>query len=388
MGSERVRPRERILRLGDVAAAQADLTDAVKRQAGRRGNEARQLHRRLLRLGLGLQPPSAELLDLGPIQPAHAGVAGDALPLAPAVLGIGPFGGPSPLAEVGACPDRRAADAPGRLRLELAADGGDACLIDHRHALGHFATGDEGEAMLGLRHRGEIAVAQPSRDVLGLDRLGQRQLEVSGERRPEPLRDRQPPVAGVLRDAGEQAIRPLQPGAGHRVAAAVEVVAGQLDGHHRRGLRLARPHRGRVRALAQLDRLLQPPVPPRRVREGVEVARDKPPWASASVSFSSASPQACRPNAARPCSANEGSGPGRCVSARFARHGAILARAGKRISALSSGRDDVSRGTPCRRATRGTRPMAAAPAAAAAGPMSPRARSSRGRSRTPRGCGG
>src|ERR687896_2343231 len=106
MRSERVGPEERLLGLGGISPAQADLTDAVQRQAGRGRNEAGQLDRRLLRLGLRLEPSALELLDLGPIQPAHAGVSGDPLALAPPILSIGPLGGPRPFAEVRARPDR------------------------------------------------------------------------------------------------------------------------------------------------------------------------------------------------------------------------------------------------------------------------------------------
>ena len=242
--------------------------------------------------------------------------------------------------------------------------------------------------MLGLRHRGEVTVAEPGRDALGLDRLGQRQVHIACNRRPEGLRDGQPSVAGVLRNAVEQPFRALEPGSGQDFVAAVDVVACELDGHHRRDLRLSRAGRGRVRALAQL-------------RSHAPAARSTTPHG-----------RRCR---GRPATGRPGIGLGQllerlspgvgcqrgppllgqrrlravlCFYAGLARHGAILTRPGKRISALSSGRDDVSRETPHPRATRGTKRMAEAPAAAAAGLMSPPARSSRGRSRTPRGCGG
>ena len=148
--------------------------------------------------------------------------------------------------------------------------------------------------------------------------------------RPEGRRGRQPPVAGVLLDAVEQAFRPLEPGAGQNVAAAVDVVRGELDGHHHRGLRLARPGRSRIRALPQLDRLLQPPVPPRRLRIGVEVARRQIALGiglgQLLERLSPGVPRQC----GTPLLGQRRLRAGRCISGRLARHGAILARRRKR----------------------------------------------------------
>ena len=127
--------------------------------------------------------------------------------------------------------------------------------------------------MLGLCHCGQVPVPGARADALALDRLGQRPIDVAGDAGAEALRDGQPPVAAVLRHPVEQPFGALQPRAGLGVAAAVDVVAGELDGHHRGGLGHPGPRGRGVRAFAEVDRLLEAAVPPGRIGIGVQVGR-------------------------------------------------------------------------------------------------------------------
>ena len=113
-------------------------------------------HRLLLRAG----PVAAQPHDLGAVDPARAGEAGDVEPVAPAVRHLRPLGGTAVVAEVLAGADRDAVDEPGRVRPQLAADRRRGRLVEQREPVLDLAGLDERAALSDEREHLRVAVAE------------------------------------------------------------------------------------------------------------------------------------------------------------------------------------------------------------------------------------
>ncbi len=270
-------PQQGLLRGGQVTAPETDLANLVERHADRGGNVTLQFDGRLASLRLGLEPVATPPLDPGTEDAAHAGIAIDPLAPAPAVLRLGPFGCPTPLAEGGARLDRRAAHAASGTGVDFTGDGGDRGLVDEHQAFGDVSFRDQRGSLLAQRQRLEVAVLDPARDVEGAGRLGQRRLLVAGDRGVHRARRREPAVADPLGHALEQPTGPTEPRLRDVVRVAEHVVTAEQDGGLDRGVQVIRLDGGRVGTLPRVDRDRQPAGPPRRLCEEGQLRRTEPP---------------------------------------------------------------------------------------------------------------
>src|SRR6185369_14207514 len=181
----------------------------------------------------------APSLDVRPEYAAHAWKAVDVLALAPAVLGLGPLGGPLEIAQRGACLDRRAADAARDRRLDLAADGGDGRLVDLSESTLDLAHVDAGLALGAERERAQVTVAEPAGDIACALGRGEGLLVLTLEAELERADDVDPAVDDRVVDALEETVCAVQPGGSDRVGCPEEVLLTKQGRRGRRPDRVA-----------------------------------------------------------------------------------------------------------------------------------------------------
>ena len=225
---ELVRRSVRLVCSGEVAEPTADLADLVV-PAGRDGAlEVVELLASLHRLLLGADQVAAKTHDLGAVDTARSRKAGDVEPVAPPVRHLGPLGGTAVVAEVLARADRDAVDEAGRVRPQLAADGGRGCLVEEGKTLLHLAGLDERAALSDEREHLRVAVAEALAEFVStaevLERLGQISPAEHGV---HATRERQEPVFRRLGLSLEQALGVGEPALRDRERAAAGVVPGQ-----------------------------------------------------------------------------------------------------------------------------------------------------------------
>src|SRR5262245_58595844 len=195
------------------------------------------------------------------MDPTGTGEARDVEAIAPAVRLVRPFGRATTVPEHLARVDRDAVHDAGRQRLQLAADRRRGGLVEHGETLVHIALADEQRSVEGESERGQIAVAEATREVLRPLQLRQRGIEVAGL--PDVQRPGQLEVAvRQLVPAAEEAIGPGEPALRDGQPASREVVHRELERNQARGYLVARLGTAGVRALADVHGLLQVPGPP------------------------------------------------------------------------------------------------------------------------------
>ena len=256
-----------------VATPHPDLGHEDEGQSGRRRDEADELGRREARLRLRLRPRAVEALHVGAEEAAHSRVAVDALPLAPAVLRLGPFGGATMVADPRECLDRGAADAARGEWVELAAHRRRDGLVREAQPLLQLAAREEGGGHLAEPEHLDVAVARPNADVSGQRRGFERAIEVTGQHEVERASAGEPAMTGVLRRALEQLLGTVEPAVRDRRGQPEQMVTTETDGGNHGRSRVAGLDRRRIRTLARLDRQRQLPCPPRRQREELEAIR-------------------------------------------------------------------------------------------------------------------
>ncbi len=88
---------------------------------------------------LRLLPGTPQTNNFRAVHAAHPREPGDGLALAPAAGHLGPIAGPLVIGRLLAGSDHVAIDDPGRVRSQLAGQGGDGRLVEQRHPLVHLA---------------------------------------------------------------------------------------------------------------------------------------------------------------------------------------------------------------------------------------------------------
>ncbi len=273
---ELVRGAKRIVGGGEISSPTTDLADLV---VTARGDEAVELpelltggERRLLRLG----PIAAQAHDLGAVNAAGTGEAVHVLLLAPPAGRLRPLDRATVVAHVLARRDRHAVDEAGREGPQLTGDSRSARLVEDGEPLLDLAVLHQRSA---LAHEGQnlgVAVARAPRDVVGTLELrkGLSDVSLPQERRNAPGKG-EISMLSRFGQALEQALRIREPAARDGEGGAVDVIPGERQRETGCAEPVAGCREAGVRALAQGDRLLEPPRPPGRVREALQVLRRK-----------------------------------------------------------------------------------------------------------------
>src|SRR5215207_5664652 len=178
---------ERLLRLGELSKPEADLADLV--EGSRRDPWVPTAE--LLAGAIGFVTRSLEvaleLHHLDAVYPAHAGECGQRVRVAKLGRALGPLAGAVEVGDVAAGSDRVAVDDKGRVRIELAAERGDACLVEKRAALDELAFLDERVALTLDSADLQAAVTNATADLLSLLAGGERAVEIVLPKRPQSL---------------------------------------------------------------------------------------------------------------------------------------------------------------------------------------------------------
>jgi hypothetical protein len=262
---------ESLLRLRELTETKADLADLVERRRGDPRVPGTKLLARAACFDIGPLEIALEPHHLGPVHPAHAGKGRHRVRLAELACSVRPLAGAVEVGDVAARADRVAVDDQGRVRIELAAQGGDARLVEQRAALGELSLLDERIALPLDGADLEAAVAEPAPDVFRLLRLREGALDVVMVERLQPELEREVSVGCGLRLGLEQALRSLEPTVGDGALQLDVVVVRELRRDVRRPRSVPRPGVCSVRALLERQVLVDALRPHSRFGQKLEV---------------------------------------------------------------------------------------------------------------------
>ena len=209
----------------------------------------------------------------GAVDATRAGEAVHVLPLvAPAVRRLRPLGGPPEVTDVLARADRHAIDETRGERPKLSGHGRGARLVEDREPLLDVSRLHVRTTLADEREHLRVAIARALGDLARVPELRERIRDVPlGEEQRDASREGQVSVLGGLRKPVELSLRVREPAAGDGERPAIQVIPGQGEREPRCTGLVARGAEPRIRALAQGDRLVEPPRPPGCVRVALEI---------------------------------------------------------------------------------------------------------------------
>ena len=158
---------ECLLSAGQVTNPEPDLTQLAECVARHGRVVVGQLRARPADLLLSLAEGAPKPEQLRPVDAADARKAGDRLPLAPAIRGLGPFARPGDIGQIAADGDGPTVDQAGGPGRQLAAHGGRADLVDQAKPRGHLAPLDQRLSLDVDGQRPEVAAFELDRQLDG-----------------------------------------------------------------------------------------------------------------------------------------------------------------------------------------------------------------------------
>jgi len=272
LAPELVRRAVRLLSTGEVAPPAPDLPDLVVPAGCDAAVEVVQLLTGRERLRFGRRPVAAEPQDLRPVDATCPWEARDVQLVAPPVRRFGPLCRAPVVAQIAAGADREAINETGRVRLQVAGYRGCCRLVQQSEALLDLPGFDARAPLPGESQYLHISVAHPLGELERVFEERLRAIEVTLREEGGHCGDQQGP--GVLWRLGQTFEQPLgsrEPAVRDGERAAALVVPGERERHPGRTPLVVGCRVRGVRTLAEADRLVELPRPPRRVGEALEV---------------------------------------------------------------------------------------------------------------------